>query len=103
MNTLILSNVEAPAARLLESNLILATFSYSDLFEQLSYPRQYLPDFDGCTKYTDILQCCTKHMDSLQSCWCSVLQFPNRPNCGNYPICFHLFFGHAISHNLYNE
>ena len=30
-------------------------------FDQLSGLMQYLPDFDNCTKYIDILQRCTKH------------------------------------------
>ena len=43
LNTLILSNIEAPAARLLKRNLIVATFRIPMLFKQLSCLRQYLP------------------------------------------------------------
>jgi hypothetical protein len=32
LNTLILSNVEAPSARLLNCNIFLATLQYSDVF-----------------------------------------------------------------------
>ena len=44
------------ASTLLRINVISATFSHE----------AYLPDFDICTKYTDILQRCTKHIDFLK-------------------------------------
>ena len=56
LNTLILSNVEAPSARLLTCNIFLATLQYSDVFWATFLPEAYLPDFDSCTKYTDFQQ-----------------------------------------------
>ena len=56
LSTLILSNVEAPSARLLTCNIFLATLQYSDVFWATFLPEAYMPDFDSCTQYTDFQQ-----------------------------------------------
>ena len=51
LNTLILSNVVAPSARLFNSDVYIAKFYCYDVFSATILPEAYLPGFDSCTKH----------------------------------------------------